>query len=180
MSPKICSDSGGSTKINFLVSPRMLQESIEDFCLPDNPSLCALLVQMKRTVADRYLSLPSKKESSPKPDSVKKINAVSIALKRDDVTESDESRKALRVAANDSDSMNRPMTLGLLRDHHVVVKLFETALSAPWPSDDRAEPQPIQQLSSAIGSSRSGSKRSRSAIESQLADGDQASSKRQA
>jgi hypothetical protein len=76
--------------------------------------------------------------------------------------------------------MNHPMTLGLLRDHHVVVKLFETALSAPWASGDKADFQPILPSSSAIGSSRSGSKRLRSAIKSQLADGDQASSKRQA
>ena len=78
MSLKICSDNGGSIKINFLVSPCMLEERIEDFHLPDNPSLCALLVQMKYTVADQYVSLPSKKESSPKPNSVEKINAISI------------------------------------------------------------------------------------------------------
>ena len=130
-------------KINFLVSPHMLEERIEDFCLSDNSSLYALLVQMKCIVADWYLSLPSKKESSPKPDSIKKINAISIALKHDNVTELDKGRKALCVATNNSNSMNHPMMLGLLRDHHVVVKLFETALSAPWPSSDKAESQLI-------------------------------------
>ena len=117
----------------------MLEKRIEDFHLPDNPSLCALLVQMKCTVADQYLSLPFKKKSSPKPNSIKKINAISIALKHDNITESDESCKALCMAVNDSDSMNRPMTLGLLRDYHVVVKLFKTAFSAPWPSSDKAD-----------------------------------------
>src|SRR5258708_35839923 len=62
MSPKVCSDSGGSTKTNFLVSSRMLEEREEDFRLPNNPSLCTLLVEMKHTLADWYLSLPAKKE----------------------------------------------------------------------------------------------------------------------
>ena len=92
MSPKVCSDSGGSTKMNFLVSSRMLEERVEDFHLPNNPSLHALLVEMKCTVANWYLSLPSKKESTPEPKSVKKINAISIALKHDSIIESDESR----------------------------------------------------------------------------------------
>ena len=158
----------------------MLEERIEDFHLSDNPSFCALLVQMKCTVTDQYLSLPFKKESSSKPDSVKKINPISITLKHNNVTESDESCKALCMAVNNSNSMNHPMMLGLLRDHHVVVKLFETALSAPCPSNDKADFQPILLLLSAIGSSCSSSKRSWSAIKSQLANGDQASSKWQA
>lgn len=180
MSPKVCSDSGGPAKINFLVSPRMLEEMVEDFRLPNNPSLRALLVQMKRTVADRYLSLPSKKESTPEPESIKKIDAVSIALKRDDVTESDESRKALLVAANDPETMNRLMTLGLLKDHHVVVKLFDAALLAPWPSNDKAERKPILLPSYAIEAGRSSSKRSRSTIETQIAGDGQPSAKRPA
>lgn len=180
MNPKVCCGSGGSTKTTFLVSPRMLEESVDDFRLPNNPSLCALLVEMKGTVADRYLNMPSKKESSSKPELVKKIDRVSIALKCDNVTESDESHKALRAAANDSKSMNRPLMLGLMKNHRVVVGLFDTALSAPWPSDDKAAFYPILPSSSAIGASCSGSKRSRSAIEIQLAEGDQPLSKRQA
>src|SRR5258708_986047 len=145
MSPKVCSGSGGSTKMNFLVSSYMLEERVEDFRLPNNPSLHALLVEMKHTVADQYLSLLSKKESTPEPKSIKKINAISITLKHDSVTESDESCKALCVAANDFETMNHSMTmtLGLLKDHHVVVELFGTALLAPWPTNDKAEHKPI-------------------------------------
>ena len=182
MSPKVCSDSGGSTKTNFLVLSCMLEERVEDFCLPNNPSLCTLLVEIKHTVADWYLSLPSKKESTPEPESVKKIDAISITLKCDGVTESDESRKALHVAANDFETMNRSMTmtLGLLKDHHVVVKLFGTALLAPWPTNDKAEHKPILLPLSAIKASHSGSKRSWSTIEIQLTGSDQPSSKWQA
>ncbi len=174
MSPKVCSGSGGSTKTNFLVSSHMLEERVEDFHLPNNPSLCTLLVEMKHTVTDQYLSLPSKKESTLKPESVKKINTISIALKRDGVTESDESCKALHVAVNDFKTMNRSMTmmLGLLKDHYVVVKLFGTALLAPWPTNDKAECKPILLPSSAIEASHSGSKRSRSTIEIQLTGSD--------
>ncbi len=169
-------------KTNFLVSSHMLEERVEDFHLPNNPSLRTLLVEMKRTVANRYLSLPSKKESTPKPESIKKINAISIALKRDSITESDESRKALRVAMNDFETMNHSMTmtLGLLKDHHVVVELFGMALLAPWPTNDKAERKPILLPSSAIEASHSGSKRLRSTIEIQLTGSDQLSSKRQA
>ena len=113
MSPKIVSDSGGSTKTNFLASARMLEKRVENFCLPNNPSLHALLVEMKHTIANWYLSLPSKKESCLEPESIKKIDAVSITLKCDDFTELDESHKALHAAANDSESMNHPMLLGL-------------------------------------------------------------------
>src|SRR5258707_1561613 len=182
MSPKVCSGSRGSTKMNFLVSSRMLEERVEDFHLPNNPSLHALLVEMKRTVANWYLSLPSKKESTPEPKSIKKIDAISIALKRDGVTESDKSRKALHVAPNNFETMNHSMTmmLGLLKDHHVVVELFSMALLAPWPTNDKAERKPILLPSSAIEASHSGSKRSQSTIEIQLAGGDQPSSKRQA
>src|SRR5258708_16474497 len=82
--------------------------------------------------------------------------------------------KALCVAANDFKTMNRSMTmtLGLLKDHHVVVELFGTALLAPWPTNDKAERKPILLPSSAIEASHSGSKRSRSTIEIQLAAGD--------
>src|SRR5258707_8314756 len=100
MSPKVCSGSRGSVKMNFLVLSHMLEERVEDFHLPNNPSLHALLVEMKCIVTNWYLSLPSKKESTPKPKSVKKIDAISIAFKCDDVTESDKSHKALCVAAN--------------------------------------------------------------------------------
>src|SRR5216684_3793940 len=116
MSPKVCSGSGGSMKMNFLVLSHMLEERVEDFCLPNNPSLCALLVVMKHTVADWYLSLPSKKKSTPKPKSIKKINTISITLKHDDITKSDESHKALHVAMNDFKTMNCSMMLGLLKD----------------------------------------------------------------
>ena len=168
-------------KTNFLVSSCML-ERVEDFCLPNNPSLHALLVEMKRTVANWYLSLPSKKESTPEPKSIKKIDAISIALKRDGVTESDKSRKALHVAPNNFETMNHSMTmmLGLLKDHHVVVELFGTALLAPWPTNDKAEHKPILLPSSAIEASHSGSKRLQSTIEIQLTGGDQLSSKWQA
>jgi len=149
-----------------------LEERVEDFHLPNNPSLCALLVEMKCTVANQYLSLPSKKESTPEPKSIKKIDAVSIALKRDGITESDESCKALHVATNDFETMNRSMMLGLLKDHHVVVELFGMALLAPWPTNNKAEHKPILLPSSAIEASCSGSKRSRSTIEIQLTGGD--------
>src|SRR5260221_13711252 len=74
--------------------------------------------------------------------------------------------KALCVAANDFKTMNRSMTmtLGLLKDHHVVVELFGTALLAPWPTNDKAELKPILLLSSAIEASHSGSKRSWSIV----------------
>src|SRR5260370_8613915 len=180
MSPKVCSGSRGSTKMNFLVSSHMLEEGVEDFYLPNNPSLCTLLVEIKRTVADWYLSLPSKKESTPEPESVKKINAVSITLKHDGITESNESRKALHVPVNNFKTMNRSMTLVLLKDHHVVVKLFGTALLAPWPTNDKAEHKPILLPSSAIEASHSGSKRLQSTIEIQLTGSDQPSSKQQA
>src|SRR5229473_4368726 len=180
MSLKVCSGSGGSTKTNFLVSSCMLEERVEDFCLPNNPSLHALLVEMKHTVTDWYLSLPSKKESTPKPKSVKKINTISITLKRDGITESDESCKALHVAMNDFETMNCSMTLELLKDHHVTVKLFGTALLAPWPTNDKAEHKPILLPSSAIEASCSGSKRLWSTIEIQLTGSDQPSSKWQA
>src|SRR5258708_26089743 len=182
MSPKVCSDSGGSMKMNFLVSSRMLEERVEDFRLPNNPSLCTLLVEMKHTVADWYLSLPSKKESTPEPESIKKIDAISITLKYDGVTESDESCKALRVTANDFETMNRSMTmtLGLLKDHHVVVELFGMALLAPWPTNDKAEHKPILLPLSAIEARCSGSKRAWCTIEIQLAGGDNPSSKQQA
>ncbi len=160
MSPKVCSGSRGSVKMNFLVSSCMLEERVEDFCLPNNPSLHALLVEMKCTVADWYLSLPSKKESTPKPESVKKIDTISIALKRDGITESDKSHKALHVAANDFETMNRSMMLGLLKDYHVVVELFGMALLALWPTNDKAECKPILLPLSAIEASHSGSKRS--------------------
>ncbi len=160
MSPKVCSGSGGSAKTNFLVSSCMLEERVEDFCLPNNPSLHALLVEIKCTVADWYLSLPSKKESTPKPESVKKIDTISIALKCDGITESDESHKALHVAANDFETMNCSMMLGLLKDYHVVVELFSMALLALWPTNDKAECKPILLPSSAIEASHSGSKRS--------------------
>src|SRR5258708_21035801 len=150
MSPKVCSGSRGSVKMNFLVLSHMLEERVEDFHLPNNPSLHALLVEMKCIVTNWYLSLPSKKESTPKPKSVKKIDAISIAFKCDDVTESDKSHKALCVAANNFETMNHLMTLGLLKDHHVVVELFGTALLAPWPTNDKAERKPILLLSSAI------------------------------
>src|SRR5258708_29955687 len=153
----------------------MLEERVEDFHPPNNPSLCALLVEMKHTVANWYLSLPSKKESTPKPESVKKINAISIALKHDDVTESDESCKALHVAANDFKTINCSMTLGLLKDHHVVVKLFSLALLALWPTNAKPEHKPILLPSSAIEASCYGSKRSQSTIEIQLAGSDQPS-----
>ena len=86
------------------------------------------------------------------------------------------------MAANDFETMNRSMTmtLGLLKDHHVVVELFGMALLAPWPTNDKAEHKPILLPSSAIEASCSGSKRSRSTIEIQLTGGDQPSSKRQA
>src|SRR5229473_4383134 len=182
MSPKVCSGSRGSTKMNFLVSSYMLEERVKDFRLPNNPSLHALLVEMKCTVTDWYLSLPSKKESTPEPKSIKKINAISIALKHDGITESDESHKALHVAANDFKTMNCSMTmmLGLLKDYHVVVELFGMALLAPWPTNDKAEHKPILLPSSAIEASHSGSKRSQSTIEIQLTGGDQPSSKWQA
>ncbi len=180
MSPKVCSSSRGTVKMNFLVSSCMLEERVEDFHLLNNPSLCALLVEMKCTVADQYLSLPSKKESTPEPKSVKKIDTVSIALKHDDITESDESCKALHVATNDFETMNRSMMLGLLKDHHVVVELFGMALLAPWPTNNKAEHKPILLPSSAIEASHSGSKRSQSTIEIQLTGSDQLSSKRQA
>src|SRR5258708_23828664 len=173
MSLKVCSGSGGSTKMNFLVSLCMLEERVEDFRLPNNPSLHTLLVEMKCTVADQYLSLPSKKKSTPKPESVKKIDAVSIALKCDSVIESDKSCKALHVATNDFETMNcsMTMTLGLLKDHHVVVELFSMALLALWPTNDKAECKPILLTSSAIEASCSGSKRSWSTIEIQLTGG---------
>ncbi len=182
MSPKVCSGSGGSMKMNFLVSSHMLEERVEDFCLPNNPSLCALLVEMKHTVTDRYLSLPSKKESTPKPESIKKIDAISIILKCNSITESDESRKALHVTANDFKTMNcsMTMTLGLLKDYHVVVELFSMALLALWPTNDKAEHKPILLPLSAIKASHSGSKRSWSTIEIQLTCSNQPSSKRQA
>ncbi len=182
MSLKVCSGSRGSTKTNFLVSSCMLEERVEDFCLPNNSSLHALLVEMKHTVTDWYLSLPSKKESTPEPESIKKIDAISITLKHNGVTESDKSHKALHVAANDFETMNHSMTmtLGLLKDHHVVVELFGMALLALWPTNDKAERKPILLPSSAIEASHSGSKRLRSTIEIQLAGGDQPSSKRQA
>ncbi len=180
MSSKVCSGSRGSTKMNFLVSSCMLEERVEDFHLPNNPSFCALLVEMKCTVANRYLSLPSKKESTPKPESIKKINAISIALKCDDITESDESCKALCVATNDFKTMNCSMILGLLKDYHVAVKLFSMALLALWPTNDKAEHKPILLPSSAIEASHSGSKRLWSTIEIQLTSGDQLSSKWQA
>src|SRR5258708_39562091 len=182
MSPKVCSGSRGSAKINFLVLSCMLEERVEDFRLPNNPSLHALLVEMKCTVADWYLSLQSKKESTPEPKSIKKINAISITLKCDGIIESDKSCKALHVATNNFETMNRSMTmmLGLLKDHHVVVKLFGTALLAPWPTNDKAECKPILLPSSAIEASHSGSKRLQSTIEIQLAGSDQPSSKRQA
>ena len=83
---------------------------------------------------------------------------------------------------NDFETMNRSitMTLGLLKDHHVVVKLFSMALLAPWPINDKAERKPILLPSSAIEASHSGSKRSQSTIEIQLAGSDQLSSKQQA
>lgn len=67
-----------------------------------------------------------------------------------------------------------------MKDHHVVVKLFDTALLALWPKCDKAEFQRILPSSSAIGASCSGSKRSQSAIEIHLADSDLPSSKQQA
>src|SRR5258708_35953836 len=172
MSLKVCSGSGGSAKMNFLVSSHMLEERVKDFRLPNNPSLHTLLVEMKCTVANQYLSLPSKKESTPKPKSVKKIDTISITLKRDDVTESDESHKALCVAVNDFETINHSMTLGLLKDHHMVVKLFSTALLAPWPTNDKAECKPILLPSSAIEASHSGSKRLWSTIKIQLTGSD--------
>ena len=157
-----------------------MEERVEDFHLPNNPYLCALLVEMKHTVTDWYLSLPSKKESTPKPKSVKKINTISITLKRDGITESDESCKALCVATNDFKTMNCSMILGLLKDYHVAVKLFSMALLALWPTNDKAEHKPILLPLSAIKASHSGSKRSWSTIEIQLTGSDQPSSKWQA
>ncbi len=84
------------------------------------------------------------------------------------------------MAANNFETMNHSMTLGLLKDHYVVVELFGMALLALWPTNDKAEHKPILLPSSAIEASHSGSKRSWSTIEIQLAGGDQPSSKQQA
>ncbi len=86
------------------------------------------------------------------------------------------------MATNDFKTMNHSMTmtLGLLKDHHVVVELFGMALLALWPTNNKAEHKPILLPSSAIEASHSGSKRSRPTIEIQLAGGDQPSSKQQA
>ena len=86
------------------------------------------------------------------------------------------------MAVNDFKTMNHSMTmtLGLLKDYHVIVKLFSMALLALWPTNDKAKCKPILLPSSAIEASHSGSKRSQSTIEIQLTGGDQPSSKRQA
>ncbi len=84
------------------------------------------------------------------------------------------------MAANNFETMNHSMTLGLLKDHYVVVELFGMALLALWPTNDKAEHKPILLPSSAIEASHSGSKRLWSTIEIQLTSGDQLSSKWQA
>ena len=175
MNPKVCRGSRGPLKRIFLLSSSMLGEEEGVFQFPNNPPLGALLVAMKRTVADRYLDLPSEESI---PESVKKIDPIIAALNRPDGTESDKSRDALRAAASDSQSMNHRKPLGFLKDHYIVSQLFTSALSNEWPKDDKAEFQCILPLSSEAEAGRSGSKRSRTANEIQLAD--QPSSKRQA
>src|SRR5258708_12558097 len=49
MSLKVCSGSGGSAKINFLVSSHMLEEIEKSFHLPTNPSLHTFLLQINHT-----------------------------------------------------------------------------------------------------------------------------------
>lgn len=159
---------GGKSKINFLLSPEMLQlgESDNTFVINGKPALAALLIAMKHTVADRYIIQSSKKDPDPE---IKKIDPSSIARGHQDVP------------------ANFPMAApkGFLKDHRVVVGVFKEALEIThWPLDDKAEKQEIQLPKLEQARYRCGSKRSRSEFDSsQPADdggGDHSSSKRHA
>jgi serine/threonine protein kinase len=162
MNPRIFKGSGGPNKKLFLTSSLALGEVWDGFSLPENEPLFSLLVELKGTVGKRYL--PSEK-LTVEPD--KKTAALAIAGR---VNQPDSGPNAVGAAASNSE---------MLGSYEAVTNVFSDALSSEgWPSSDKAEAQIILQSSSSVRASHSGSKRSRSAIETEPPDGDQSSRKR--
>jgi hypothetical protein len=164
MGAHVCSEFGGSHKTVFLTSPRMLKERYDRFELPGNATLARLLVELKRTVADRYHGLPEEISST---ELAQSVNADYVAQQTNQLE-----NEAPAAAAD-------PKERGLMKSHRVVNGLFANSLTFEWPRDDKAEVYPILPLSSVVDII-SGSKRSRSVIGYQLSDDNQRSMKRQA
>lgn len=148
---------GGNTKINYLLSPTALvvdkHAKMQNNFRIDTP-LGGLLRELKGAVADRYLGLLPEEPTH-------------------DVID----RYAIAGVAGPSKARNEPV--GFLKNHDVVLGLFCVAVeSAGWPLDDRAVNYKILLRQSNLDAYCSGSKRSRSGVDSQLPDGDQPSGKR--
>ena len=162
MNPRIFNSSRGPNKKLFLTSALALGEVWNGFSLPENEPLYSLLVELKRTVGKRYL--PSENLTV---EPAKKMVTLRIA---GTVNQPDNVPNVMGAAASNSE---------MLGSYGAVTSMFSKALSSEgWPSSDKAEAQIILQSSSSVRASHSGSKRSRSAIESELLDGDQSSRKR--
>jgi hypothetical protein len=161
MNPKIFNGSGGPNKKLFLTSALALGEVWGGFSLPENEPLFSLLVELRGIVGKRYL--PSENLT------VEPKKTVDLAI-AGRVSQPDNGPKAVGAAVSNSE---------MLGSYGVVTSVFSKALSFEgWPSSDKAEAQIILQSSSSVRASHSGSKRSRSAIETELPDGDQSSRKR--
>jgi Fungal protein kinase len=151
MNSTVCSARGGSQKASFLASPLML---LNELGHPGNRTLTTLVVNLKRTVADRYCSTEEPSDSTE----FATIDPYTLKIKAQD------------AAADNSASKDGPMQVGFLEDHSVVIKIFATSLLLMWPSDDKAKACRIMQPLCTAGAYLSGSKRSRSAIEMPLPD----------
>ncbi|KAF8488032.1 hypothetical protein F5888DRAFT_1755852, partial [Russula emetica] len=141
MNPKVYSNIGSTEKSTWLKAGNPLRE--KGFRIRDNPILHELAMELYDSVAGQYRPRPS--DQAPPT----KLNPYIL------------SGRSLRKNPEEEDK-NYEIGLTFLKDYDTLLKQFEQALNAEWPSNDKASPQSIARSNASIHFySQSQSKRSR-------------------
>ncbi|KAF8494313.1 kinase-like domain-containing protein [Russula emetica] len=141
MNPKVYSNIGSTEKSTWLKAGNPLRE--KGFRIRDNPILHELAMELYDSVAGQYRPRPS--DQAPPT----KLNPYIL------------SGRSLRKNPEEEDK-NYEIGLTFLKDYDTLLKQFEQALNAEWPSNDKASLQSIARSNASIHFySQSQSKRSR-------------------
>ncbi|KAF8479414.1 hypothetical protein F5888DRAFT_1860273 [Russula emetica] len=141
MNPKVYSNIGSTEKLTWLKAGNPLRE--KGFRIRDNPILHELAMELYDSVAGQYRPRPS--DQAPPT----KLNPYIL------------SGCSLRKNPEEEDK-NYEIGLTFLKDYDTLLKQFEQALNAEWPSNDKASLQSIARSNASIHFySQSQSKRSR-------------------
>ncbi|KAF8496127.1 hypothetical protein F5888DRAFT_1635076 [Russula emetica] len=141
MNPKVYSNIGSTEKSTWLKAGNLLRE--KGFRIRDNPILHELAMELYDSVASQYCPWPS--DQAPPT----KLNPYIL------------SGRSLRKNPEEEDK-NYEIGLTFLKDYDTLLKQFEQALNAEWPSNDKASLQSIARSNASIHFySQSQSKRSR-------------------